>query len=188
MDLKNNPIGEDILDLPQQIASKRRKKMVVCIDEFQQIGEFAETDRFQKILRSHWQEQVDVAYILYGSKKHMMLNIFGEYGSPFYKFGDLMFLPKISRENWVAYIKDRFTETRKSISDDAAGHLADLVENHSYYAQQLAQYAWSKFRIHCSNNGFGGYTRNYNSRLLSSRPNTPNLEPSLPGWATCIIK
>lgn len=150
VDLKNNPIGEDILDIPQQIASKRRKKVVVCIDEFQQIGEFAETNKFQKILRSHWQEQTDVAYILYGSKKHMMLNIFGEYGSPFYKFGDLMFLPKISKENWVAYIEDRFTETRKSISDDAAGHLADLVENHSYYVQQLAQYAWLRTNKVCS--------------------------------------
>ena len=142
VDLKNNPIGEDILDLPHQIAKKRRKKVVVCIDEFQQIGEFADTEQFQKILRSHWQEHSDVAYILYGSKKHMMLNIFGEYGSPFYKFRDLMILPKISRENWIEYIKERFTETKKSISADAAGHLADLVENHSYYVQQLAQYAW----------------------------------------------
>ena len=142
VDLKNNPIGEDILDLPHQIAKNRRKKVVVCIDEFQQIGEFADTEQFQKILRSHWQEHSDVAYILYGSKKHMMLNIFGEYGSPFYKFGDLMILPKISRENWIEYIKERFTETKKSISADAAGHLADLVEKHSYYVQQLAQYAW----------------------------------------------
>ncbi|MBQ9474896.1 MAG: ATP-binding protein [Bacteroidales bacterium] len=142
VDLKNNPIGEDILDLPGQIAAKRNKKVVVCIDEFQQIGEFADTGRFQRILRSHWQEQANVAYILYGSRKHMMLNIFGEYGSPFYKFGDLMFLPKISRENWIAYIQGRFKQTGKSITDDAARHLADLVENHSYYVQQLAQYAW----------------------------------------------
>lgn len=68
--------------------------MVICIDEFQQIGEFANSPKFQKILRNHWQEQQDVAYVLYGSKKHMMLNIFGEYKSPFYKFGDIMFLPK----------------------------------------------------------------------------------------------
>ncbi|MBQ6074142.1 MAG: ATP-binding protein [Bacteroidales bacterium] len=142
VDLKNNPIGEDILDLPQQIATARKKKVVVCIDEFQQTGEFAQTERFQKILRSHWEEQPDVAYVLYGSKKHMMLNIFGEYGSPFYKFGDLMFLPKISRENWITYIQNRFAETKKSISSEIAGHLADLVESHSYYVQQLAQYAW----------------------------------------------
>ena len=150
VDLKNNPIEEDILDLPQQIASKKKKKVVVCIDEFQQIGEFPGTDRFQKILRSHWQEQPDVAYTLYGSKKHMMLNIFGEYGSPFYKFGDLMFLPKISGENWIAYIRDRFTQTGKSIPDAVAGHLAALVENHPYYVQQLAQYSWLRTDKVCS--------------------------------------
>ena len=150
IDLKNNPIGEDILDLPQQIALKRRKKVVVCIDEFQQIGEFTDSQQFQKILRSYWQEQPDVAYILYGSKKHMMLNIFGEYGSPFYKFGDIMFLPKISRENWMDYVKARFAQTGKAIADAAAGHLADLVDNHSYYVQQLAQYAWLRTDAICS--------------------------------------
>lgn len=150
IDLKNNPIGEDILDLPQQIASKRRKKIVVCIDEFQQIGEFTDSLQFQKILRSHWQEQPDVAYILYGSKKHMMLNIFGEYGSPFYKFGDIMFLPKISRENWIDYVKVRFSQTGKSITDKAAGHLADLVDNHPYYVQQLSQFTWLRTDAICS--------------------------------------
>ena len=76
IDIRNNPIGEDVLDFPQKIAEKRGKKVVVCIDEFQQIGEFARSKAFQKILRSHWQEQKDVAYILYGSKKHMMLQAF----------------------------------------------------------------------------------------------------------------
>ena len=150
IDLKTNPIDEDILALPQQIAAKRKKKVVVCIDEFQQIGEFAQTDVFQKVLRSHWQEQRDVAYILYGSKKHMMLNIFGEYDSPFYKFGDMMFLEKISTEKWVAYIKTRFAQTGKFISDTCAEHLVRLVENHSYYVQQLAQYAWLRTEKACS--------------------------------------
>ena len=66
-DVAKSPISEDILDLPQRIASKRKKKLVICIDEFQQIGEFANSSKFQKILRNHWQEQQDVAYILYGS-------------------------------------------------------------------------------------------------------------------------
>ena len=150
IDLRNNPIDEDILDLPQQIASKRGKKVVVCIDEFQQIGEFQETIRFQKILRSHWQEQSNVAYILYGSKKHMMLNIFGEYGSPFYKFGDMLFLPKIAPDDWVEYIERRFKQTGKTISESVAMHLIDLVESHSYYVQQLAQYAWLRTDTECS--------------------------------------
>jgi hypothetical protein len=150
VDTQKIPIEEEILDLPQQIALRRKKKIVVCIDEFQQIGEFKDTDKCQKILRNHWQEQKDVVYILYGSKKHMMLNIFGEYNSPFYKFGDLMFLPKISNLDWVKYIVSRFNDTGKHISDKVASYLAEQVENHSYYVQQLAQYAWLRTETICT--------------------------------------
>lgn len=150
VDLRNDPIGEDILDLPQQIATKKRKKVVVCIDEFQQIGEFRDTLKFQKTLRTHWQDHSDVAYILYGSKKHMMLHIFGEYNSPFYRFGDMMFLPKIANEEWQKFIVERFKETGKSITPDLAGYLAEQVENHPYYVQQLAQYTWLRTTDICS--------------------------------------
>lgn len=150
VDVKNNPIDGDILDLPQQIAKKKKKKVVVCINEFQQIGEFAETMKFQKTLRSHWQSHPDVAYILYGSKKHMMLNIFGEYNSPFYRFGDMMFLQKIANEEWRKFIVERFADTKKSITPDLAGYLAEQVENHPYYVQQLAQYTWLRTQKTCT--------------------------------------
>ena len=150
VDVKSTPIEEDILDLPQQIATKKKKKVVVCIDEFQQIGEFANTLKFQKTLRSHCQNHSDVAYILYGSKKHMMLHIFGEYNSPFYRFGDMMFLPKIANEEWKNFIVKRFEETGKSITFELAGYLAEQVENHPYYVQQLAQYAWLRTTDVCS--------------------------------------
>ena len=150
VDVKNNPIGEDILDLPQQIATKKKKKVVVCIDEFQQIGEFADTLKFQKTLRSHWQTHSDAAYMLFGSKKHMMLHIFGEYNSPFYRFGDMMFLAKIANEEWKKYLVGRFKDTEKSITPDLAGYLAEQVENHPYYVQQLAQYTWLRTSDVCS--------------------------------------
>ena len=150
VDVKTNPIDEDILDLPQQIASKKKKKVVVCIDEFQQIGEFRDSLKFQKTLRTHWQSHSDVAYILYGSKKHMMLHIFGEYNSPFYRFGDMMFLQKIANEEWRKFIVERFEDTKKTITPDLAGYLAEQVENHPYYVQQLAQYTWFRTQRTCS--------------------------------------
>ena len=150
VDVKTSPIDESILDLPQTIASKKKMKVVVCIDEFQQIGEFRNALRFQKILRGHWQEQRDVAYILYGSKKHMMLSIFGDYNRPFYRFGDIMFLPKISTEDWCDYIVGRFSATGKSISRDVAAYLAESVDNHSYYVQQLAQASWLRTSDTCT--------------------------------------
>ena len=150
VDVRTTPIGEEILDLPQQIATKKKKKVVVCIDEFQQIGEYRDTLKFQKTLRSHWQTHSDVAYILYGSKKHMMMHIFGEYSSPFYRFGDMMFLPKIANEEWKKYLVGRFGDTGKTITSDLAGYLAEQVENHPYYVQQLAQYTWLRTSDTCS--------------------------------------
>ena len=142
VDLKNNPIGEDILDLPQQIAIKKKKKVVVCIDEFQQVGEFAESDRFQKILRSHWQEQTDVAYVLYGSKKHMMERLFDNEAKPFYKFGDIIYLKRIPFAYWEAYISGKFKAEGKSISSDQIERICQTVDYHSSYVQQLCWYVY----------------------------------------------
>ena len=150
VNVKDNPEEEDILDIPQQIATKKKKKIIVCIDEFQQIGGFADTLKFQKVLRNHWQQHKDVAYILYGSKRHMMLNIFGKNSSPFYGFGDMMFLGMIANEEWKKFIVDRFKDTGKTITAEMAGYLAEQVENHPYYVQQLAQYSWLRTEKACT--------------------------------------
>ena len=80
----------------------------------------------------------------------MMLHIFGEYNSPFYRFGDMMFLPKIANEEWRKFIVERFADTKKSITTDLAGYLAEQVENHPYYVQQLAQYTWLRTQQTCT--------------------------------------
>ena len=142
----------DILDIPQKLAEKRNRHVVICIDEFQQIGEFKDTLSFQKILRSAWQHHDRVAYCLYGSKRNMMTHIFADYDSPFYKFGDIFFLPKIENDIWVEYITARYDATGKEISKETASRLANLVENHPYYVQQLAQMSWFRCEHICQDN------------------------------------
>lgn len=67
---------EEILSLPELIATKKNIRIVVCIDEFQQIGEFPESLEVQKRLRSVWQHQKHTSYCLLGSKKHLMTKLF----------------------------------------------------------------------------------------------------------------
>ena len=139
-ELKKNP--NDILDLAETIAVARKFKIVICIDEFQSIGDFKNPLSFQKKLRSHWQRHTHVAYCLYGSKRHMLMDVFTNPSMPFYKFGDLMFLENIKTEDWVKFITRRFSETGKEINEIDATKIADLAENHSYYVQQIAQQTW----------------------------------------------
>lgn len=147
-DVINNP--DEVLDLAEKIAKEKGLKIVICIDEFQNISEFSDPDYFQKRLRSHWQQQQNVAYCLYGSKRHMMLEVFTDSSKPFYKFGNLMFLNKIETEFLVDFFKKRFVETGKDITAEACNLIVKLTDNHPYYAQQLAQLSWLRTDCVCT--------------------------------------
>lgn len=138
---KNND-GEEILQLPEKIAHEKGCNIVVCIDNFQQIAEFKDSKIFQKRLRSVWQLQKSVSYCLFGSKKHLMNELFEKKSYPFYKFGDTMYLPKIGTQDWIAYICRRFEATGKQIPKELAERICQSMENHSSYVQQLAWLVW----------------------------------------------
>ena len=146
--VKQNP--DEALDLAEKIAKKKGLKIVICVDEFQNIAEFTDPDYFQKKLRSHWQQHQNVAYCLYGSKRHMMMEVFTNSSKPFYKFGDLMFLNKIDTHYLVEFFNTRFSDTGKTINEDAANLIVKLVDNHPYYAQQLAQQSWLRTKDVCT--------------------------------------
>lgn len=129
---------EEILNLPQVIAKEKGEHLMVCIDEFQQIGEFADSLSVQKRLRGVWQHQTDVSYCLFGSKQHLMLNLFQNRRMPFYQFGEMMFLDRIPTEKWVPFICSRFEQHDKNISEDFARQICETVDNYSSYVQQLA--------------------------------------------------
>jgi hypothetical protein len=134
--------SDDILDLPQKIAMDKNFRILICMDEFQNIAELGHAVELQKKLRAHWQQHSQVAYCLYGSKRHMMMDVFTNTSMPFYKFGHMLFLQKIESNDWVAFIRERFADTGKSIDKNLALKIASLVENHPYYVQQLAQQTW----------------------------------------------
>jgi hypothetical protein len=129
---------EEILQLPELIAKEKGIHIVVCIDEFQQIGEFPDTVTVQKRLRGVWQHQRNVSYCLFGSKKHLMVKLFQNRKMPFYQFGEMFYLEKIPTEDWIPFIRSRFESQGKVISEELARKICDKVENVSSYVQQLA--------------------------------------------------
>lgn len=134
---------EEILSLAEEIAQKKQKRIVVCIDEFQQIGEMADSVSIQKRLRSVWQHQRLTSYCLFGSKKHTMMNVFQKRNMPLYQFGDFKFLDKIPTETWVEYIVQHFKDRQRTISTEQAAKICQLVDNYSSYVQQLSWLVFS---------------------------------------------
>lgn len=146
-EMKSNP--DEILDLSERIAEAKGVKIVVCIDEFQNIAEFEDPLFFQRRLRAHWQRHKKVSYCLYGSKRHMMMEVFTDSSMPFYKFGDIFFLNKIDTEHFIPFITERFSSTGKSITEEACRKIVKLADNHPYYVQQLSQLSWLRTSGQC---------------------------------------
>jgi uncharacterized protein len=141
-DLKKN-ISE-VLDLPEKIAKQKNVQVVVCVDEFQNISFMEDGIAFQKKLRAHWQKHQKATYVLYGSRRHLMMDFFTKNTMPFYRFGEILFLEKIEESHWIPFITGRFEATNKKISTALAAKIAQQMKNHPYYVQQLSQVVWQQ--------------------------------------------
>ena len=134
----------EVLDLPEKISTQKGIQVIVCVDEFQNISFMDDGIAFQKKLRAHWQKHQAANYILYGSRRHLMMDFFTKSSMPFYRFGEILFLEKIEESHWIPYITGRFKATGKTIAPALAATIAQVMENHPYYVQQLSQAVWQQ--------------------------------------------
>jgi hypothetical protein len=134
--------AERVLQLPEQISIDKGLHIIVCIDEFQQLSYLPNWKKMEAIMRSVWQHQHHANYCLYGSKRHMMMDIFNNSNNPFYRFGQVLYMKKIEKQYWMPYIIEGFTKTGKHISEELASMICDIAQCHSWYVQQFSLFVW----------------------------------------------
>jgi hypothetical protein len=134
---------DEIINLPEKIAGKKGIQIVVCIDEFQNISKINENIPFEKELRSYWQHHQHTTYCLYGSRRHMMYELFKEESRAFYRFGDLFHLEKIDKSHWIKFIIKAFEKTGKQITESLVEEMICMTDNHPDYLQQLCHHTWN---------------------------------------------
>ncbi len=139
----NSSVKEDeIINLSQTIAAKKGVRIILCIDEFQNVNHFPHPIDFQKKLRSYWQRHNKVHYCLYGSKRHLMTQLFESSDLPFYKFGSVLYLKKIDESEWIPFVIQKFKKTGKAITPVQVKMVCQAMESHSYYTQNAFQILW----------------------------------------------
>ncbi|MEQ9299530.1 MAG: hypothetical protein RIF33_13240 [Cyclobacteriaceae bacterium] len=136
--------SQEILQLPQMLAQVSGRKQVIAIDEFQNLVRFDPDGALQYEMRAYWQHQTDVSYCLYGSKRHMMEEIFVDTSAPFYNFGQILRLGKIPEKYWTPFISRKFSETDKPIPEKYALQISKSMQLHSEYIQFLSHLIWSE--------------------------------------------
>lgn len=129
----DNTMLEDVMALLQKLSTPE-KKLIVIFDEFQEVLKISKD--LDKQLRSIIQLQSGLNYIFMGSQEGMMLEIFERKKSPFYHFGGLMRLGKISYEDFYQFVFERLPEAPNK--EDITREILAFSSCHPYYTQQLA--------------------------------------------------
>jgi len=128
---------EEILDLAEKGARRKRKRVVVIFDEFQEVTAFDGISLLKR-MRARFQTHKNAVYVFSGSKRHLLHSIFEEREGAFFKFARPMELGPIPKKDFADFIVKRFRTTGGAIDIKIAKRLVDVSSGYPYYAQQLA--------------------------------------------------
>ncbi len=132
---------EDVIESINAYVKKNKKSAIIVFDEFQQIGEF-KTDKVEKIMRSMMQSHKRIAYFFMGSKKHLISDMFNNPSRPFYKSSKQYPLERISPDELLPFIKNKFKKAQKKITDKTIRNIISICKCHPYYIQYLCHILW----------------------------------------------
>jgi AAA+ ATPase superfamily predicted ATPase len=132
---------EEVLDLPERMAEKRRMRIVVAFDEFQEIS-LLNGIELEKLMKAKFEEHKYAAYVFAGSKRHLLHEIFADEGRPLFKFARPMELGNIPKDEFSKFISRKFEGTGGDIADEVIDRVFEFTGGHPYFTQQLCHELW----------------------------------------------
>ncbi|MBI4492205.1 MAG: ATP-binding protein [Chloroflexi bacterium] len=132
---------EGLLALPGQIASERKRRVALVLDEFQEV--VAIDPHLPALMRAVFQFQGEVAHVFLGSKRHLMQRVFTDENEPMYKLAKPFPLREISAEDFAPFIRERFAATGQRIAEEAVRRVLATTDGHPHDTQELCYFTWS---------------------------------------------
>ncbi|RLA83124.1 MAG: ATP-binding protein [Epsilonproteobacteria bacterium] len=137
--LKFEELLEDFFESIFTIA--KEKKIVIAIDEFQQISTIKDKKidaLFRKYVQS--KQSKNISYIFLGSKRHMLTSLF-EYNAPMYELATPLELTPIKIDDIYTYVS-KFLNIKK----DMINYIYDLCDGETKLMQHIFFLLYLKFR------------------------------------------
>jgi uncharacterized protein len=119
------------------------KRIVVAIDEFQQITRYPEKNT-EAVLRTLIQKTRNISFIFSGSHQGMLTSIFSDYSRPFYQSTQFMKLERISEKEYSDFIFRHFKAGRKKITEGELKTILTFCRCHTFYVQAICNRAYGE--------------------------------------------
>jgi hypothetical protein len=129
--------------LAQRIAERDKRRIVLFLDEFQDIAtpshRFGDPDLLTKQLRAELQRSPLISVLFAGSMEHLMRDLFGPTRRALSQFGNFHELTPILPSEWEAGIDARYSELDVQADDGMVGEIVALGEGHPRTTMLIAR-------------------------------------------------
>jgi len=144
IDFANTIVDETVvsqlLDMPEYLAGKN-KRVIVFFDEFQEV-EKLKSINFEALLRSKIQQQQKTNYLFFGSKTHLLKEMFNNKKKAFYNSASQMIIGSLPQQETITFLQTRFAASNISIDVKTAKYLIAVAADIPHYIQLLASEIW----------------------------------------------
>ena len=125
----------------EKLAIKKKKKLVVIIDEFSDLEKY-NGQSIEKAIRSEIQQQTHIGYIFSGSEQSVMLAMIRDRRRAFYKLGRIMELGPIERGAYAKFVLGWLKKGGYTVNDDDLNLIFAMGNDVPYNIQRLCNVMW----------------------------------------------
>ncbi|MBW2066731.1 MAG: ATP-binding protein [Deltaproteobacteria bacterium] len=129
----------------KRLAARRRKKLVIAIDEFSDLSKY-DGPAVEKAIRSEIQTHTHIGYIFSGSAQGVMLAMTQDSQRAFYRMGRIMELGPIDRSQYLRFILKWFKKGGYRLENVNLDLLFEAAEDVPYSVQRMCNILWERGR------------------------------------------
>lgn len=121
------------------------RRLVIALDEFQQILEYPEKGT-EALLRSLVQDVPWIRFVFAGSRRHLMSEMFATATHPFYNSTDMLSLSVIDPLKYAQFAEGFFASRGRAFEAAVFRSLYDRFEGVTWYVQRTLNWIWNTER------------------------------------------
>jgi len=117
---------------------KQNIKILIAIDEFQQLVKYPEKNTIS-ILRQATHKLKNISFIFSCSNEYLLNDFFSDGKQLFFTNFDLLQLGGIKQHVYSEFITEQFEKNNRSITEEAVHFILEWTRRHTYYTQLLCK-------------------------------------------------
>jgi len=129
----------------QRLAQRKRKKLVIAVDEFSDLAKY-DGQIVEKAIRAEIQTHTHIGYIFSGSEQSVMLSMTQDPQRAFYRTGRIMELGPIDRSQYLKFILKWFRKGGYRLEHVNLEPLFKSAEDVPYSVQRMCNILWEMGR------------------------------------------